>query len=161
MFSPADVANYFIRKSKEQGSPLTQMKLHKLIYFAHGWNLSINKSPLIDEAIEAWDYGPVVPSIYHEFKEFGSRPISRYAFEDFIDLSPISDPPTVALLDRVWNLYGKWTAVQLSERTHEANGPWDMTRRANPGIKGADIPNTDIQAFFERKAASNRNAAAR
>jgi uncharacterized phage-associated protein len=38
--------------------------------------LAINKEPLIDERVEAWNYGPVIPSLYHEFKNFGSGAIT-------------------------------------------------------------------------------------
>ncbi len=40
------------------------MKLHKLLYYAAGWHLGFTGEPLFDEDIEAWQYGPVVPSIY-------------------------------------------------------------------------------------------------
>lgn len=68
------VANFFLKR----GHP-TQMKLHKLLYYAHGWHLGFTGEPLLDEAIEAWAYGPVVPSIYQELKMLGSAPIDRLA----------------------------------------------------------------------------------
>ena len=67
------VANWFI----ENLSKITPLKLQKLIYFAHGWHLAIRDQPLIDELVEAWEYGPVIPNVYHEFKVFGNQPITE------------------------------------------------------------------------------------
>jgi len=44
------------------------MKLQKLVYYAHGWHLALNNEPLIDEQVECWQYGPVISSLFHEFK---------------------------------------------------------------------------------------------
>lgn len=30
---------------------------------------------LIDEQIEAWKYGPVVPSLFHDLKKYGNQPV--------------------------------------------------------------------------------------
>lgn len=58
---------------------LTQMKLHRLVYYAHGWHLGFQDTPLLNETLEAWPYGPVVPSILREFGRFGAMPIDCYA----------------------------------------------------------------------------------
>jgi len=76
------VANWFIDHVRN----LTPLKLQKLIYYAHGWHLALRDQPLIDELIEAWEYGPVVPNVYHEFKEFGNQPITRRG--TVIEMSP-------------------------------------------------------------------------
>lgn len=34
--------------------------------------------PCFKEEIEAWDFGPVVPEVYHEFKIFGSSDIPTF-----------------------------------------------------------------------------------
>lgn len=58
------IANFFVKKAQEEQIPLTLMKIIKLVYIAHGWHLAHKKSPLISEPVEAWPYGPVVPSVY-------------------------------------------------------------------------------------------------
>ncbi|QLH42366.1 MAG: DUF4065 domain-containing protein [Coxiellaceae bacterium] len=57
------------------------MKLAKLIYVAHGWSLALNDVPLIDEAVQAWKFGPVIESVYHEFKHFGNDVINSLAID--------------------------------------------------------------------------------
>ena len=65
--TPSEVTNFFLRKSWKEGSDITVMKLIKILWFAYGFWLALTKKRLFDEQFEAWRYGPVVPSIYHEF----------------------------------------------------------------------------------------------
>ena len=151
------IANYFLAKQC-----LTQMKLHKLVYYAQGWHLGITGQPLLDETLEAWQYGPVVPSIYREFRSFGASPITclamelnwrtRTYFEPQVDPS---DRVVNELLDSVRNLYGKYTAAQLSELTHRPDSPWSATRRANPGLRCAGIANEVIRSHFAGRLESS------
>ena len=165
-YSPSAVANFFLRIGQDQNAKLTQMKLHKLLYYAHGWHLAFTESPLLDEMIEAWQYGPVVPSVYQEFKDLGSQPIGRFAVEWREDsrgglrsIEPqieATDPVVPAFLTRIWDVYGKFTAAQLSRMTHVADGPWEKTRRKYPGIHGVDIQNEDIRDYFKERLADGR-----
>ena len=48
------IANAFIDIGKQNNATdLTPMKLQKLVYFAHGWNLGATGRPLINEEVEA------------------------------------------------------------------------------------------------------------
>jgi uncharacterized phage-associated protein len=74
------VANHFLDLAQDSRGTLSPMKIQKLVYFSHGWHLSINNGrALIDEAVQAWTYGPVIPSLYHEFKKYGNGPITSPA----------------------------------------------------------------------------------
>ncbi len=164
-YSARAIANYFLdnRKKFKRKGPITQMKLHKLVYFAHGWHLALTDKPLIDETLQAWDYGPVVPSLYHEFKHFRSKDITEPA----MDLLPIKGTkfkvvvPTVEtddqytrdLLDRIIEVYGKFTALQLSAMTHQPSSPWSLAREKNPGVNFVGITNEDLRRYFKAKAA--------
>ena len=76
------IANPFIRKSLKEKKPITQIKLQKLIYFAHGFYLAIREKPLVKEKIEAWQFGPVITSVYHKFKDWGSNPIDEVVIQN-------------------------------------------------------------------------------
>jgi uncharacterized phage-associated protein len=160
------IANGLLKIADAAGSALSPMKLQKLVYYAHGWNLAINKRPLINERIEAWKFGPVVPSLYHAFKEYGSTPIKtpalefKYAdagspwyFEPSIDdpcgLSPEETEFTKRLLRRIWEQYGKYTGEQLSEATHRHGTPWHQVRSKHGNVKNVDIPDELIRSYFE------------
>jgi len=74
------VANYVLDLSEREGVEITPLKLQKMVYIAHGWHLAIRGQPLVtDEYAEAWDHGPVFPSLYYEIREFGKKPITRRA----------------------------------------------------------------------------------
>src|SRR5277367_2017193 len=111
------VANYFLDRADQSGKKLDPMQLLKLVYFAHGWYLADSGAPLIDEMVEAWRYGPVIPSLYHEFKAFGKNPITRKASNliavdkkswDYVLVEPLiedagSNSKTGQLLGVIWN----------------------------------------------------------
>jgi uncharacterized phage-associated protein len=145
------VANSFLQTAHWDGQEITPMKLQKLVYFAHGWHLAIKDSPLLREHVQAWSYGPVIPSLYHSFKEYGNDPITNLTREwDGEEFSAplVTDGEVKALLSRVWEVYGRFTAIQLSKMTHEPGSPWDVTWRRCGGRKGTDIPNDEIKAYF-------------
>jgi uncharacterized phage-associated protein len=159
------VANYFLDNAQKDGVALTPMKLQKLIYFAHGWHLALLQKPLIDERIQAWEFGPVIRTVYDEFKGFGRGPITGRAdtivmrdseLSFFRPEIPESDSQTRGLLDRVWEVYKDHSAYQLSALTHETGSPWAKAYSANPGVRNLTIDDDDIRAFFEQKAHDNR-----
>ncbi len=98
LYSPKSIANYFIDLAKVSGDKLTPMKLQKLVYYAMGWFAGYTGKPLVDEAVEAWQYGPVFSSLYHEFKQFGSGPIDGKATEYDVTESAVVEAPTRQIL---------------------------------------------------------------
>ena len=127
------IANYFLWRADEEGiEDMTTVKLIKLVYFSYGWNLAIFDKKLFNERIEAWRYGPVIPSIYHEFKKFGASKIKRYAIDVAIDTGdktyPVvdeDDENTLLVLNAVWNIYKDKNGSVLSNITHEKSSPWE------------------------------------
>src|SRR5882762_236012 len=91
-YDPKSIANVFLALAEAEGKHLTPLQLIKLVYIAHGWYLALTQKPLISEQAEAWQYGPVIPSLYQEFKGFGNSFIKRRAGELSFDTPP-SLPP--------------------------------------------------------------------
>lgn len=155
--TPSEVANFFLEKSRKDGVPVTPMKLIKLIYLAYGWALGAEDIKLFDERIEAWKYGPVIPSIYHEFKHFGSAPIidflsQRYeAFDDKDAYAPkISkdDSDVLDVLDLVWDLYKDKSATELMILTHEKDAPWEKVWSKHK-FENSEIPPDSIRTYYK------------
>src|SRR5271155_2943676 len=84
-YKPSHVANSFLVRAREDGIvDVDPLKIQKLVYFFHGWFLATRGAPGVGELFEAWPYGPVLSSLYRQFKNCGSRPIEGYA----VDLNP-------------------------------------------------------------------------
>ena len=159
-YSAKAVANYFLEKYGDEG--ISPLKIQKLVYIAHGWYMAFYgaEEPLVDdEYAEAWKYGPVFASLYHEFKHIGREPILGLAMETDLDQNnkPIMSTPEVRegdedarrLLDRIWEVYGGYSALKLSAMCHQKDSPWDKAR--DDGIRNAHINNKEIQIHYERK----------
>ena len=153
------IANFFLRKSRR----LTQMQLHKLLYYAHGWHLAMAGEPLIDETIGAWKHGPVVPSLYYEFKKFGAQPIDQLAkrFDRTTQTRvtprvPAQDHVVRSLLERIWQVYGGLSGLRLSQMTHAPGTPWSAVRGAEPDIFGAADPQRGDPSTLSRATRARR-----
>ena len=101
----------------------TPMHVIKLVYLCHGWTLGLKDAPLITEPVEAWRYGPVVPSTYHTYKAFGGGPITVVPQERTADMDDLQARLIVAVL----NAYQSYSALQLSNITHQPGTPWHET----------------------------------
>ena len=140
-----EVALFFIDLfNKDNRFIITNLKLNKLLYFAQGWYLSKYNMPLFDEPIEAWDFGPVVPSVYQVYKPFGRNHIMIDRNEDSFDESKVSVEQLELLID-VYNNYSKYSANELVDMTHVERSPWDKVFVKN---ENRVIPNELIKEYF-------------
>ena len=162
-FNSIAVANRFIEFSKADGVSITTMKLLKLVYFAHGWYWGICDKPLLNEQVEAWKFGPVAPNVYHTFKNYESGPITDFGKEVEFRNGIVFQTPMLpnlesltSFMERIWSIYGKLSAFQLSEMTHQQDTPWYKTWHNMGGStrKNTDIPDALIQEYFKAKLAA-------
>ncbi len=135
-YSPSLIANAFLYKARQTGAQLSHLKLQKLVFFVHAWGLALKGKSPVQDSPQAWPYGPVFESLYHELKGFGSKPVDSY----LLQMNPQSgklepqipvqtDTDFWALLGQVWDRYSTFSAVQLSALTHESGGPWEKARQ--------------------------------
>ena len=153
-YSAKAVANYFISNSGKDG--VSPLKLQKLVYISHGWCLGIiGESLVADEYAEAWKYGPVFSSLYHEFKDFGSKQITRKAtdldddFELFTPHVDKTDIQTINLLKKVWDVYGHFSAGQLSSLTHKNGSPWHQANDKGENRINIHISDEIIKEYYK------------
>ena len=161
------VANYFV---SIKGAKIRPLKIQKLVYVAHGWHLALYSEPLVgDEWAEAWEYGPVFPSVYHAFKKFGRRVITEYATEwtytddenAVVDTPhiPRTDTRTRVFLNRIWRVYKKFTDIEMSNITHEPGSPWAQVRKSSAGRRNEHIDDEVIRSYYLRKHHENKQRA--
>lgn len=124
MCKATDVANFFISVSlTEKEDYITNLKLNKLMYYAQGWSLARLGKPLFQSDIQAWKYGPVVPSVYHDYKNCGYSPITVVA-DDYSNSCFSGEQLT--LLHDVYAEYGRFTGQALTFMTHNPGTPWSQ-----------------------------------
>ena len=137
--SAFQVARYFLGTfDEESGDNISNLKLQKLLYYAQGFHVAMHAgTPLFPEPIVAWDHGPVVEPIYHQFKHYRWQGIDRpkdFEIEDY-------SPEIRELLGAVYGVYGQYTAKGLENKTHN-EPPWRDTPR------NSEISLDSLKEFF-------------
>ncbi len=136
IYKPSWVANSFLVRAREDGiADMDPLKIQKLVYCLHGWNLAVTGHPVIGERFEAWPHGPVVSSLYHQFKKYKYHRVFGFAEDVDPQSGEVkalrvndSDKGFYDVFDRVWNRYKDFSGSQLSDMTHQANTPWSYAR---------------------------------
>jgi uncharacterized phage-associated protein len=151
------VANLLLEYGREQGAPLSNLTLQKVLYFAHGLFLTRQGGPLVQGYFEAWEHGPVHPLIYHTFKDFGGRPIEGFA--EGIDLAnrkkvpipPLTSEDVRHFIREISRTYGRMAPEQLVGWSHRKDAPWHavvgagLNRKSHFGLR---IENSLIKERF-------------
>lgn len=145
-YSAETIAKWFVAWSEtdEAGeADLSNMKLQKLLYYAQGHHLAKTGRVLFADPIEAWEHGPVVPSVYHEFKRFDRGPLCL-SDDDPFEWDDVQDDTTQFLID-IWDRYGEFAAWKLRNMTHQ-EPPWaDVYRREDLHV---EIPLDAMKRYF-------------
>ena len=134
-----DVADFFIElANQDDEGEITNLKLNKLLYYAQGHSLARMGVPLFEDNIEAWDLGPVIPSIYRKYKICGNNHI----IAEGTDVSDFFTEDELDLLLDVAREYYKYSASYLVNKTHKPETPWSQTNRNDV------IPHSSIISYF-------------
>ena len=128
-------------KNNENGDFMSNMKLQKMLYYQQGFHLAYFGTPLFNEDIEAWMYGPVVPSVYECFKSYGRKGIDPEGGQE-ISLKEEEE----ALFTEVYKIYGAYSAIGLMDMTH-SEAPWKTT----PTGIGKIIEKDSMKLFFKKR----------
>ncbi|MBY3989614.1 SocA family protein [Rhodococcus fascians] len=143
--APLDVAKWFLSKAGESNRGLTPMQLQKLMYYAHGFNLARSGDPLLSDGIQAWEHGPVNPSIYRCFKDYSNTPINNINVDRDQLEQALPDRLKQVLAD-VWECHGHKSATELWRSTHSET-PWKNAYI--DGVRNIVISDEAIAAFFK------------
>lgn len=151
MHHPQAVANFFIKKAWASSKVITSLKVLKLTYIAHGWTLGFTSEPLINQPVVAWKYGPVIPILYHQFKQYGDQPITELAQDIGPPYKAKYSPSETALIIGVWINYGRMDGPKLSRLTHQKGTPWDQVWNDEDGSNrdNAIIDNETIEKYYK------------
>lgn len=107
---------------------MSPKKLQKMLYYAYAWGLvyfneSVDElnTRLFNESFEAWVHGPVIPCVYHEYKQYGYNDIPK------IDEKPLLPGDVEELMLDVLDVFGGFSANELERMTHNEK-PWIEAR---------------------------------
>ena len=151
---PVQLANTFIERYGKTGS-IDHLKLQKLCYYAYGWWLALKSDspPLAQTRPQVWKLGPVFQPVYSAFSAHRG---------DFIKEVKKIDPFTPAyvidsgesdesqVVDWVWDRYGHFSGVDLSNKTHEPGTPWHNKVKENKFVieRYTELSDDEIRPYF-------------
>ncbi|WP_407447167.1 Panacea domain-containing protein [Fibrobacter sp.] len=143
-YKAIQIAQLLLSKAAESKQELmSNLKLQKMLYYEQGFHLAAFGTPLFEEDIEAWMYGPVVPDVYNLYAKYEACGIEP---PEKIDLE-LSEEETI-LFNNVFDVYNQYSATKLVEMTHN-EPPWS---NVTPG-RGNIISQESMKAFFQTRLA--------
>jgi len=138
------VSNHLVEIAGAKDNTLTPMQVLKLVYIAHGYSLGARGTPLIPNRIEAWKFGPVIPTLYHAVKHWRDKPVGRIVVTGLEDFGQGDED----LIQNIYDAYDDYDGVSLSNLTHQVGTPWYEVYEA--GRSGITIPDDLIQHHYRR-----------
>lgn len=123
------VAKYILSKIK-----CTHLQLEKLVYLCFADYLCSTGKALFDDTIYAFKFGPVVKTVYEEYKKYRGETITIEPIESKYEM-PLRSLISFAedghekllSIDKTLEKYGCYSAIQLVEITHTDDSPWKRT----------------------------------
>ena len=157
MYNVLDVCHYVIKYSNDKGYGISNLKLQKILYFIQAYFLTCTEEgmPCFSENIEAWEFGPVVPEAYHEYKQYGSGHIptvnSRIVYSNR-DIWSVERVPYEDVISRVHkkhintvvDTFSGYSATALVTLTHKQD-PWKNAYKPN---ENNIISIDEIRSYF-------------
>ncbi len=129
-----DIAKYILSVKK-----CTHLQLEKLVYMCYAEYLCATGKRLFEDYIYAFKYGPVVKSVYDEYK--GYKEIDDVSSDRDISIETGKMPARsrilfaedgaskIVYIDATLEKYGGYTASELVTFTHVPGGPWDSVNK--------------------------------
>lgn len=137
------VANKFLELARESGYSLTNMQLQKLVFFAHGYHLALEDTPLYSEETKAWQFGPVIPNLYKHLQKYGRSEVSEPIPTD----GEVSDEEQINVIGAVWDAYKGYDAWRLSDISHREGSPWEKVWSS---AQFAEIDNDNVKQYYRK-----------
>lgn len=149
-----NIQRFIINKHRDifDESP-SPMKLQKLCYYSQGYLLAQGKE-IFPEDFQAWQHGPVIPSLYSEYRDYGWKSISKE-----FDSEPVKlDEFIMQEVGDIVAAYGRFDGAALSTMTHREK-PWVEARGDLPEDQGSQekISKNTMKTYFGQMLSSDDN----
>ena len=126
IYNAMDVADYIINKCYQKSSPISNLQLQKMLYFAWVDFYKQTGKRVFWDSICAWQLGPVVPDVYYEYCVYGGRPINIRCETEILERDE-------RVLDGIIDKYADIPVNVLVDMTHRKNSAWDQIYREGQG----------------------------
>lgn len=143
MYNAIDIAIYILYFCTEIDKPITNMKLQSMMYFLQGNAMQREREePIFDEDFRAMQIGPIIVSVYHEFRKYTAYDIVIDKLDEKIK-STISYEDK-EFIDDIVTKHIDSTAWELADLASQ--GPCNVVfKMYGPNSK---IPKAVIKKFF-------------
>lgn len=73
------IARYIIDRCYQSGHPVSNLQLNKMLYVLQltYCRATRGREMLFAETFQAWPYGPIIPSVYEAYRDYGGWAIER------------------------------------------------------------------------------------
>lgn len=151
------VANYVVDKFE-----VNNLHLQKLLYYLQVNYMYDNDGELLfNDTIEKWKLGPVIPDVYHAFKENGPMIIqgphkdmeirfdeTSQSYKINYEVARLNDDELIKKIDYYLESLMKYDKFDLVDKTHE-HEPWKRDEwKINSGIKKIPYYNEELIKYF-------------
>lgn len=153
-----DLAGYLLRKVHRPDETINLMKLNALLYYAEACSLALLDCELTPEGLEAWDHGPVFPSLWERLKHKGWNDLAA----DELGEATRLDEEISGLLDDVYQAYGRFSLPELEKKIKQ-DAPWKEARRGLPtwDLSKKPLSKDSMAAFYKVAFDATQTHAAR
>lgn len=152
-----DVCRYVINYSNERGYGISNLKLQKILYFIQAYFLITEDTSCFSDKIEAWNFGPVVPRAYREYKGFGAGNIPLIT--SYLEKVEADNPWSIRSIpfeescipsrdrdriNEVVDLFGRYSSTELLNLTQDQK-PWINAYQTG---RNREISINEIKEYF-------------
>lgn len=123
MYRAEDVARFVIDECIEEGNPVSNLKLQKILYFMWIDWFKARGEYLFDNKVEGWHFGPLVPDVYRRYRIFLADPIRD------TEEHPITSRSDLRLLRKLVRRYNGMALGDLIRESRRDGSPWDRAGR--------------------------------
>ena len=146
-YSAFDLARYILKKCIDEDHPISNLQLQKILYYIQECFLKEKDRKAFPERIEAWQFGPVIPKVYDEYRIYGGRTIVWIL--DAPDNVSI-DKEDKVLIDGIVEEKRKLDPWEMVQETHKEGGAWAKIYDKGKGAY-KEIPIETIKDYLGKR----------
>lgn len=116
-------AYYLVGLYKKDSKVVTQLHIQKLMFLFEAYYMNVTNKPYLYQCeFKAWNFGPVATKLYNRFKVYGKNDI--VLTQEQIEEGNSIPEEIKELLQKLYDAFKDYTAMQLVNFTHAEDSPW-------------------------------------